>query len=85
MLDGRSSRSYLCMLFSTHALPMDRIMDYIERHDGPVEQKLTRALDIECPDERVLPDDINSERDRIAFTATTTGCIVPLIVEMRLQ
>ena len=84
-LDDRSNRSYLCMLFSTHALPMDRIMDYIKRHDGPVEQKLARALDIECPDERVLPNDINSERDRIAFTATTTGCIVPLIVEMRLQ
>lgn len=82
-LDDNSSHSYLCVLYSSIALPMNQIMDYIEHHDGDIEIKLARALDTLCPGQRVNPKDIVSKKDRMTFRTTATGCIVPLIVEIR--
>ena len=78
-----NKQNYLCVLYSTHALPMDRIMDYLATHNEAVEDKLAHALDTFCPGERVQPKDISSEQDNLSFRTTTTGNIVPLIVEIR--
>ena len=81
-LDNNSSKNYFCVLYATHALPMDRIMDFIANGEGNIADKLTRALDTLCKGERVMPEDIKCEEKGIAFSATTTGNIVPLVVEV---
>ena len=82
-LSGNSKKDFLCVLYSRHALPMDSIMDYLATHGDAIEDKLASTLDTLCPGERVQPKDIISEPDKLAFRTTTTGNIVPLIVEMR--
>lgn len=79
----KSSRNFLYVLYSTCELPMGRIMDYIRQDDGDIEYRLSRAIDTLCPGQCAKSDAIRSERDRIAFTATTSASIVPLIIEIR--
>ena len=79
-----SQKNYLCVLYARHALPMDRIMDYLKQHDGNIEDRLARAIDTLCEGERVEPKEIVCERDRLEFKSSTTRGIIPFVIEVRL-
>ena len=66
------------MLYSRVELDIDALIDKIKETDGSIYRKLRNTLG----NLLVRQNDVIYESDKVAFSSTSTGMVVPLVVEI---
>lgn len=78
ILDNNVGTDYFCVLYSRVELDIDALIDKIKETDGSIYRKLRNTLG----NLLVRQNDVIYESDKVAFSSTSTGMVVPLVVEI---
>lgn len=76
-LDDTTGTDYLCVLFSKYSVDINSLLNYLQNSDGNFYDKVKSGFS-----KYLAPqNEISYNSTAMSFTATTSGVVVPLIVE----